>query len=765
MRSYRTERNAAPMIEQLFTASIDSIITTDINGIINELNPKAEIMFGYSREEFIGMHVKELYASAEEFEKVFTIISKEGIFKGEIHNKAKSGHIIHSFLSASCMLDEKGDFIGMMGVSRDITADISLQKEYKQLVDTVSDIIYSTDVNGKFTFVNESVINVLGYEAQELINTTFESQIFPPHQERVRDHYRSLFEKRLPQSYLEFQVVRKDGSLIWVGQQVSTRFNAQDKNVIDGYYGVVRNIDPRKKNELLLAESEEKYRELFDTSSDLIQSVDVNGNFLYVNKSWRNVLGYSQKEIQRLSMFSLIHPDSREHCEALFANIRESGGCDETRILYDLIDKRGQKITVEGAINVKLIEGEIQSIQSFLRDVTQQKEAEKLLAKQERTLRQITETLNDVFYLYNIIEKKYEYISSNCEAILNADDAFFYAGKSHTKTYGHPDDRGILLDANKRVDNGEAYDIDYRLIVNEETRWINEKSFPIRDEQGNVIANSGICRDVTDLKSANETIYRQNIKIGSSILYAKRLQDSVLPTDNQFLTIFPDSFVMYRPKDVVSGDFYLVDYLRNNNHESLPAIIVADCTGHGVPGAVLSLMCNVLVRESFTRHEINSPSEALDFVRDRLASTFGANKESTIRDGMDISFCVHNPRTNQLYFSGANGCCVIIRNGELTEYKGDKQHVGFTDAPEPFSNHVIDVKLDDLVFLYTDGYADQFGGPRDKKFSKKRLYELFVSASQLPMADAGALLETEFIHWKQEKEQIDDVTVLGIRIT
>lgn len=751
------------MIEQLFTASIDSIITTDVNGLITELNPKAEVMFGYSREEFLGMHVRNLYASEEEFETVFNEISETGFFKGEILNKAKSGRHIYSFLSANLIHNNAGDVVGMFGVSRDITADISLQKEYKQLVDTVSDIIYSTDVHGRFTFINESVLTITGYEAQELINTTFEQLIYRPHWEKVSEHYRALFEKKTSQSYLEFQVVRKDGSLIWVGQQVSTRYNPQNKELIDGYYGVVRNIDPQKKNELLLAESEERYRELFDASSDLIQSVDAHGSFLYVNNSWKNALGYSEHEVRAMNMFSTIHPDSKDHCDRLFANIIATGTFDEGRILYNLIDKRGEKITVEGAINVSKRDGQIISIQSFLRDVTQQKAAEQQLARQERTLRQITETLNDVFYLYNIIEKKYEYISSNCEAILNANDAFFYAGKSHTNTYGHPDDRAILLEANKRVDNGEAYDIDYRLLIDGKTRWINEKSFPIKDEQGNVIANSGICRDITDLKKANETIYLQNIKIGSSLLYAKRLQDSVLPSKKQVSTIFNDSFVMYQPKDVVSGDFYLVDYLRTNNLVSLPAIIVADCTGHGVPGAVLSLMCTVLVRESFSRHEINSPAQALDFVRDRLVTTFGSHEESTIRDGMDISFCVLNEESKQLYFSGANGCVIIVRNGEVIEYKGDKQHVGFTDAPIPFSNHVIDLVPEDVLFLFSDGFADQFGGTRDKKFTRKRLYELFVIASQLPMPDAGALLESEFIQWKGQNEQIDDVTVLGIR--
>ena len=196
----------------------------------------------------------------------------------------------------------------------------------------------------------------------------------------------------------------------------------------------------------------------------------------------------------------------------------------------------------------------------------------------------------------------------------------------------------------------------------------------------------------------------------------------------------------------------------------MPVFIVGDCTGHGIPGAVLSLMCNVLIRESFNRPDINSPSEALEFIRTRLVKFFKANSDKSIRDGMDAAFCVLNKTQNKLYFSGGYNSCIILRGVELIEHRGDRQHIGYSDNPKPFTNQTINVQSGDQIFLCTDGYQDQFGGERGKKFSKRRLHQLLIDSSQLSMQDKGIFLETEFRNWKRDMEQVDDVTILGLKI-
>lgn len=751
------------MVNQLFIASLDSIILTDVDGIITRANPASYKMLGYDNGELIGKHASCLYADEEEAVRVMKELDTVGWFKGEIVSVTKDGREVVSLISANYIFNDKGELAGTMGISRDISFDVTIQQEYEQLANTISDIIYIANCEGKITYVNKTV-NTLGYSSEELIGISLKDVIHETQWDTYNKQYTAHMEGKKTQSYLEFQGLKKDGSLVWLGQKMSTKFNVIHKNRIEGIYSVVRIIDKQKKTEILLAESEERYRELFDGSSDLIHSIDLEGNFLYVNQSWIKTTGYSQEELEEMNLFSLIHKESQEHCMKIVESILATGKSNNERILYSMVAKNGEKIIVEGALNVKLKDGLPVSIQSFLRDVTRQKEIEKKLIERERTLSQITETLNEVFYLYNLTEKKYDYISSNCKDVMGANEAFFLSGKSYTKKFGHPEDQEKLMEARKKINNGFSYNINYRIIIDTEIRWINEKSFPIKDDTGNFVANSGICRDITDLKIAEETIYRQNEEIGSSILYAQRLQDSVLPSVDTIRKIFPDSFVFHKPKNTLSGDFYIVDYIRNNNNVTMPAFIVGDCTGHGIPGAVLSLMCNVLIRESFTQREITSPSEALDFARNRLMRFFKSEKNGIINDGMDIAFCVLNKERNKLYFSGGYSSCVIVSEDELVEHKGDRQHIGYTTDPKPFTNLTIDVKKGDLVFLYSDGYVDQFGGIKDKKFSRKQLHKLILEMRHLPMQVMGTKLENIFNEWKNNTDQTDDVTVLGIRI-
>ncbi len=521
----------------------------------------------------------------------------------------------------------------------------------------------------------------------------------------------------------------------------------------------------RIRAEQKLKRSEKKYRDLINNSSDLIQIIDSSGNITFVNRAWKRTLKYSEKDLEDFNVFKIIHPESLDHCMNLFESLKHKTDLGQDRILYSLVSQDGEKIIVEGSFSANYDdEGNVVSVQSFLRDVTLQKEAEKLLTQKENTLRQITETINDVFYLYNIEDDKYEYISPNCEITLGANLQFFYDGRSHTSEFGFPKDVAKLKEAKLSLDNGISYDINFRIVIDDEIRWINEKSFAIKDEKGNVVANSGICRDITEIRKANETIRIQNLEIGSSILYAKRIQDAVLPSKSQINNVFPDSFVIFRPKDIVSGDFYIVDYIKTNSDIAIPTFIVGDCTGHGVPGAVLSLMCNVLVQESVTRHDVNSPADALNYVRTKLTNFFSNTQEKNIRDGMDIAFCIVDSLTNKLYFSGANSSCILVRNGQLFEQKGNRQHIGYDENPDPFTNYIIEITKGDKIYLYTDGFTDQFGGEKGKKFGKLQLHNLLKNFKNLSMNEIGEFLTTKLDDWQGDVSQVDDITLIGIQV-
>ncbi|MFD1550735.1 hypothetical protein DNU06_05970 [Putridiphycobacter roseus] len=749
--------------EELLNNSIDAIIICDNDGKIVDFNKSAELLFGYSKKEILNQDIQLIYQNKADFHLIFEALNNSSYYTGNVVNITKNGKIITCQLSANSYKDEKGKVIGTIGISKDITEELTLKILFEDIITTATDIIYTSNYQGEFTYINPTFKRILGYSEEELIGKRFLTVISPAYTKSVEEHYHNLFLNKLSESYFEFKLIKKSGEEFWVGQHVKTKFTDSSKTKIEGFFGIVRDIDQIKKTQLKLKESEEQYRELIDNSMDLIHSLDDKGNFLYVNSAWKEALGYSAKELSHMNLLDIIHENSKTHCNALMQKIISTGECPNGKVRYNMVTKSNTQITVDGAVNVQKVGGKVVSIQSFLRDVTQQINNQEKIARQEQTLRQITETLNDVFYLYNIKEVKYEYISQNCLEVLGASTEFFYSGQNHTEKFAYHKDEAMLHNAKNTVNEGEPYEIEYRIVVDNCVKWINEKSFPIRDKNGEVTHNSGICRDITNFKVAEKIIQKQSREINESISYAKNIQDSALPSPIEIEKVIQQNFVFYQPKETLSGDFYIIENIKTNKLQSMAAFLVGDCTGHGVPGGVLSLLCMGLIRESFSNSMVQSPAAALDYVRIKLIKLFRANTESQIHDGMDVAFCVLDKENMELHFAGANRSCIIIRDGALIEIKGDRQHVGFNRNLKPFTNHKIAVFKGDLVILNTDGYVDQFGGPKQKKFMRSQFYQLLIAHSNESMDEINAALSTRFAAWKGDQSQIDDVTVLGVR--
>jgi len=226
-------------------------------------------------------------------------------------------------------------------------------------------------------------------------------------------------------------------------------------------------------------------------------------------------------------------------------------------------------------------------------------------------------------------------------------------------------------------------------------------------------------------------------------------------------------FILYKPKDIVSGDFYyaLAHKPSTANNEML-YICTADCTGHGVPGAFMSMLGVSSLNESIIEKNISQPHEILNDIRNSLIASLnpeGSDEES--KDGMDCVLCAYDFENMQLHFSAANNPLWIIRNGELEEYKPDKMPVGkYGDESKSFSLNTINLQKGDVVYTFTDGFADQFGGPKGKKFKYKQLEEKLTEYHKLPMEEQKKALAEVFDNWKGNMEQIDDVLVVGVRI-
>lgn len=263
-------------------------------------------------------------------------------------------------------------------------------------------------------------------------------------------------------------------------------------------------------------------------------------------------------------------------------------------------------------------------------------------------------------------------------------------------------------------------------------------------------------RDVA--AAQRDQIAYQKKHITDSIMYAKRIQTALIPS----LELFSDKmehFVLYKPLAIVSGDFYWV-----SSKDNIQIIIAADCTGHGVPGAFMSMLGVTMLNEIVNGKNIIMPDQIIGNLREGIIKSLKqVVDEDTVKDGMDIAVCVVDFKENILWFAGANNPLYLVRGGELIHYRADKMPVAIHYKMQPFTLHKIELKKDDTFYIFSDGYSDQFGGPKEKKFMSMQLKETIIGMSGKPMMQQGERLNEIFEEWRGDNPQVDDVTLIGVR--
>jgi serine phosphatase RsbU (regulator of sigma subunit) len=261
-----------------------------------------------------------------------------------------------------------------------------------------------------------------------------------------------------------------------------------------------------------------------------------------------------------------------------------------------------------------------------------------------------------------------------------------------------------------------------------------------------------------ELKKAYDIVEQKNTEIISSLNYAKRIQDALAPSSLFIKEYLTNSFILYKPKDVVSGDFY---WIENKADKILFAAV--DCTGHGVPGAFVSIIGHNGLNRCVNEFCLLEPAQILDKLTELVIKTFEKSIEE-IYDGMDIALCSLNLKTNELEYAGANNSLYCISNGELLEIKADKRPIGRYHSPVAFTNHKIQLKKGDLIYVFSDGYADQFGGENGKKFKSASFKELLLSIQHENIQRQREILLEQHLKWKGNGEQTDDICVIGVKV-
>ncbi len=378
---------------------------------------------------------------------------------------------------------------------------------------------------------------------------------------------------------------------------------------------------------------------------------------------------------------------------------------------------------------------------------------------------QILDKLNTLVVVLNN-NGSIEYVSKSAQQLLGYDSADLLGNAwweitRFSKPEGELVKRKIISSIKNKTVDAQIFEHELKTFGGGK-KWIRWNISTLNDVQ-----LIGIGYDITDNKlnekkliESNKQLTEQNKNVTDSIYYAQRIQQSFLQSDEQLKQLFSQSFLLYKPKDIVSGDYYWF-----YETDRFKFIAVVDCTGHGVPGAMMSMVANSLFKEVFVNRKLNDTSEILYALDDELAKSINKNDDAHFNDGMDVSLIRIDKKTLDLSFSGAFRSLMIVRNNEINELKGSRYPIGFYSGVEKkFDTINYQLFENDCLYLYSDGFIDQFGGEQNKKLNKTNFKELLQTINDMPMEEQDSFLEYAFNNWKQDTIQTDDVLVVGVKI-
>jgi PAS domain S-box-containing protein len=372
--------------------------------------------------------------------------------------------------------------------------------------------------------------------------------------------------------------------------------------------------------------------------------------------------------------------------------------------------------------------------------------------------------------------------TNNAVSILKKDGTFNWVNSGFTKLYGYtlqlleneldnniihsPLYEGIEQTFLKSIKTKESAYFEHKTITrNKKILWIQTSITPILDYNNEVKLVVLVDSDISAIKEAEQQIAEQNKNIKKSILYASRIQNATLPSQRILTSYFPQIFILYLPRDIVSGDFYWAAKVKDKKF-----VAAADCTGHGVPGAFMSMLGITLLNEIVTKetYEILRPDLILSELRKKLINALNqSEKENTSSDGIAIALCMIDEKNKKIHYAGAENEMILIRNNNLFDYMADDIPIGIsTKEQKKFTNNIIEYQKNDMIYMFSDGYVDQFGGPgaRRKKFLIKRLRELLLKIHTENLEKQKEILLETHLEWKGKNKQVDDILILGIKL-
>ena len=508
--------------------------------------------------------------------------------------------------------------------------------------------------------------------------------------------------------------------------------------------------------------AQRRLNSLLENASEIISIFDKNLKQTYESPSVKTIFGYMPEEVIDGTVEKFA-PESYDAFRSMLRQLRDNPD-EPLTIECQCIRKDGSPMIVEITGHNMIKDDAIQGIILNTVDRTERKRAEK-----EERLRNKMQSLSEnsldiilrlsiegvFFYANPVLE---DYLAIPAKDIINGNVNDVPIDEGLKKYFIDT----IAYIKEEPVKTNTEIEIPVQMVEKTSIRVMNFAAIPEMNE-GELETILFVGHDITEAKRIEVEIQEKNKKIEDSINYAQRIQQSIVPSISQIRTQLPKSFVFYKPRDVVSGDFPW--YADRNNNIYIAAV---DCTGHGVPGALLSFVGYFTLNNIVDHRKAYTAGEVCDMLHQGVRTTLKQDTEesSSARDGMDIALCKINILKNEIEFAGAHRPLYLLRNGEITEYSGDRKPIGgipLGKKPEqPFTTHYIKPEKGDKIFFFSDGLPDQLGGPERKKYSPRRIRELIVEHQHYTMNEFNKLFEEDFLEWKTGIKQTDDVLLIGI---
>ena len=736
------------------------------NSYADVINTPKNNIIGKTDDELIPQDIANEYQALDRQ----IIEEKKPIINFEKKHINQYGEEYWGSTSKVPYFDSNGNIVGIIGIVQDITESKNsaklLSEKNKDLIKYYTAIeqspvtIIFTDLEGNIQYANPEFYKLTGYSVNESIGknmSMLKSGLTP--KKSITELWTTI--KKGKTWHGEFHNVKKDGTG-FIEKAIITPIRNEDSE-ITGFIGIKEDITEEKIAEQVIKEKNEQQKILINNLPAHIYYKDLELRYLLVNDSFANLLELPIDEIIGKTDAEISPREIAEKYEnldlALLASKKPILNFEEKHL-----NEKGEEFWISISKvpyfdNKKNIIGII----GIVLDITQRKKDEQIIFEKTKQFENTITNMVDIYVKCDFSGKFInvspsiidEFNCSSTKEIYNSNmfDWIIVEDKEKEKFF-----RTLLKE--KRITNF-AFKFK-RIGDNDQFAEINANVFFIN---GKPAGFEAIIRNITqrvvfenELRNQKDIIEEAHKDITSSIEYAKYIQEALLPQKQILDKFFKHNFIFFKPKDVVSGDFYYFKEIDNSQ-----VFAVADCTGHGVPGGFMTMLSITMLDEIIRTEKNLKPSNILEKLRKRVKNIF-AQFGTKNSNGLDIAICIMDAEKKELQFSGANNPLYLIRDNELLDYNSTKNPIGFYFNESPFQNHIIYLEKNDVIYLFSDGYKDQFGGERRSKFTKKRFKKMLINIHLLPMEEQKIIVEENFEQWKADNEQIDDITVIGLRI-